>query len=78
MKNFLHKKGWGVDTNLDHVEPPTITLIKESPTGNSYEDYVKLKLRRDPTFSTSDLYEFTISLSDHGEPGEFILFVQIF
>ena len=26
--------------------------------------------------STSDLYEFGMSLFDHGDPGEFILFVR--
>ena len=46
------------------------------PTGNSDGDYVKLKLRRDPTSSTSDLYEFMMSLFDHCEPEEFLLFVR--
>ena len=46
------------------------------PTGNSDGDYVKLKLRRDPTSSILDLYEFRMSLFDHGEPEEFLLFVR--
>ena len=28
-KNILHKKGWGADTNPDHIDPPTITLVKK-------------------------------------------------
>ena len=48
------------------------------PTGNSYGDYVKLKLRRDPTSSILALYEFMMSLFDHGEPEEFLLFVRNF
>ena len=46
------------------------------PTVNSDGDYVKLKLRRDPTSSILDLYEFMMSLFDHGEPEEFLLFVR--
>ena len=67
MKKISHKKGWGMETNTAHVEPPKIPLIKETYTGKSYGDYVKLKLRRDPTSSTSDLYEFMMSLFDHGK-----------
>ena len=47
-------------------------------TGRSDGDYIKLKLRRDPTSSTSDLYEFRMSLFDHGKPEEFLLFVRNF
>ena len=52
MKNVLHKKGWYVDNNLSHVEPPTIPLVKETSTGKSNGDYVKLNLRIYPTSST--------------------------
>ena len=68
MKNVLHKKGWGIDTNPAHIEPPTIPLIKEMCTGKSYENHGKLKLRRDSTYSTLEFYEFSMSLFDHGEP----------
>ena len=61
-----------------HVEPPPITLIKEKHNGKSDKDFVKLKLRRDPTFSMSDLYEFKMSLFENGEPEEFLLFVRNF
>ena len=33
-----------------------ITLIKETYNGKSDKDSIKLKLRRDPTFSTFNLY----------------------
>ena len=36
---------------------------------------IKLKLRRDPTWPTLDLYEFKMSLFDNVEPEEFLLFV---
>ena len=58
-----------------HMEPPPITLIKENYDGKSDKDFVKLKLRRDPTSSTSDLYEFKMPLFDNGDPEEFLLFV---
>ena len=76
MKNVLHKKGWGEETNLAHVEPPPIPLVKETSTSKLDGDQYKLKLRRYPTYSTSDLYEFRISLSEHGKPGEFLFFLE--
>ena len=65
-----------MDTNPAHVEPPPIPLVKEMSTGKSNEDYVKLKLHRYPTSNTSDLYEFRISLFDHGDPEKFLLFIR--
>ena len=67
-----------MDTNPENLDPPPIPLVKEASTGNSDGDYVKLKLRRDPTSSTLELYEFRMSLFDHGVPEDFILFVQNF
>ena len=78
MKNILHKKVWGVDTNPFHVEPLPIMLIKENSTGNSDGYHVKLNLCRYPTSSTSYIYDFSMYLFEHGDPGEFLLFVQIF
>ena len=43
--------------------------------GKSDEDYVKLKIRRDPKSSMPDLYGFMISLFDHGDLEEFLLFI---
>ena len=78
MKIVLHKKVWGVDTNPGHVEPPLIPLVRETSTGKSDGDYVKLKLCRYPTSSTLDIYEFRMSLFKHGKPEELLLFLQIF
>ena len=61
-----------------HEEPPRISLIQETHDGKSDKDFVKLKLRRDPMSSTSDLYELQISLFDNGKPGEFLFFVRNF
>ena len=72
MKNVFHKKVWVTNDNQSHEEPPPIPLMKEITTGKSDGDYDKLKLRRDPTSSTLDLYEFRMSLFDHGDPDEVI------
>ena len=78
MKNVYHKKVWGADNNPAHVEPSFIPLVKETSTGKLDGYYVKLKLCRYPTSSTSDLYEFRMYLFDHGKLEEFILFVRNF
>ena len=78
MKKVFHKKGWGMETNTANLEPPLVPLIKEKSTGKSDGDYVKLKLHRNTTSSTSDLYDFRMSLFDHGKPEEFFSFVQNF
>ena len=54
-----------------HIYPPLIPLIREDNDGKSDKYFVKLKLRRDPTSSTSELYEVKISLFENGEPEEF-------
>ena len=68
MKNVLHEKGWNLGTNPAQVEPSLILLMKETYNGKSDEDFVKLKLIRDPTYSTSELYEFNMYFFDHGKP----------
>ena len=75
MKNVLHKKGWNPGTKPAHVELLLPLLMKETYNSNPDEYFVKLKLRRDPTSSMSDLYEFKMSLFDHGKPEEFLLFI---
>ena len=52
--------------------------MKETSTGKSDGDYVKLKLCRYPMSRMSDLYEFRMSLFDHGETEDFLLFVRNF
>ena len=54
-----------------HVEPPLTPLIKGKYDGTSDKYFVKLKLRRDPTSSTLDLYEFKMFLFENGEPEDF-------
>ena len=66
MNIFLHNPVLGTEINISHVELPLIPSIKETPTGKSNDDYVKLKLCGDPMSSTLDIYEFRISLFDHG------------
>ena len=67
-----------MDTNPAHVELPLILLIKETSTGKSDVDNVKLKIRRDPKSSTLHRYEFGVPLFDHGKPEQFLFFVQNF
>ena len=58
-----------------HVDPPTITLIKENNYGKSDKYVVKIKLRGYPTSPTLDLYEFKFSLLDKGKLEELVLLV---
>ena len=61
-----------------HVEPLPIPPIKSKLNNKSDKGFVKLKLRRDPTSATSDIYDFKMALFDNGHPDEFLLFVQNF
>ena len=61
-----------------HVIPPPIPLIKEKNDDKSDKYFMKLKLCRDSTLSTSDLFEFKMTLFDNGDPEEFLLFVRNF
>ena len=54
-----------------HVNTPNNPLMKENLDSKSAKYFVKLKLRRDPTSSTSDLYEFKIYLFDNGDLEDF-------
>ena len=78
MKMFSHKKGWNSGMTQALMVPPPIPLIKGTYDGQPDKDIVKLKLRRDPTSSTSDIYEFSMSLFENGDMEEFLLFVSNF
>ena len=62
MKNTSSNKRQTTGMNHPHIDPPQIQTIKEKHDGNSDKYSVKLKLRRYPTSSTSDLYDFKMSL----------------
>ena len=51
------------------ANPPNHRKIR----GQSEKYFVGLKLRRDPTSSTSDLYDFNMSLFDNGDPEDFFV-----
>ena len=72
----LHNKGWNSGTNTAHVEPPPTPLIKEACNGKSDKYFVKIKLCRYHISITSDLYEFKVSMFDHSETREFLLFIR--
>ena len=78
MKKQSHKKDLNLDTNPTHVEPMPIPIIKEMYYGKSDKYFIELKLCKDPISSTLDLYDFKMSLFDHGEPEEFLLFIHNF
>ena len=61
-----------------HVGPPPIFLIKSKNNDKSDKYFVKLKLHKYPTSSSSYLYEFKVDLFDNGDPEEFLLFVWNF
>ena len=66
MHNFSHKKKWNAGLLQLHVYPPPITRVKGKHDDKSEKDFVKMKLRRDPTSENSDLYEFKMSLFYNG------------
>ena len=66
MNNVSLKEGWYLEIPQVHVEPLTITLIKETYNGQSEKYLVKLIFFKDPTYSASDLCEFKISLFEYG------------
>ena len=55
MKKVYHKKTLIVGVVQVHVEPPPTPLIKIKYDDKLDKDYVKLKIRRDPTSTKSDL-----------------------
>ena len=58
MKKVFHKNNWDQGAVQLHVGPPLILLIKSNNSYKFDEDYVLVKLRRDPMLEKSDLYEF--------------------
>ena len=74
INNDSHKKGWNSGITQAHVEPPLITLTKVKYDGKSDKYFEKLKLRRVTTSSTSDLYNFILSLFKNGVPDKFLFF----
>ena len=67
MNNVSHKKGQNSGTNPAHVESLPISLMKGACNDKPEKYFVKLKFCGYPTFITLDLYEFKMSLFDHGE-----------
>ena len=74
-KNILHKNNWDAGVVHFHVEPPPTPLRKSKHSDKLENDFVKIKLRRDPRSERSNLYEFKIALFDNGDLEEFLLFI---
>ena len=53
------------------MEPLPASLIKWKYDGKSDKYFIKLKLYKVPMSSTSDFYEFKMSLFDNDDPEEF-------
>ena len=62
MKNVSHNNSCNLGITQVYVEITPIPLIKIKYDGKSDKYFVKLKLRRYPKSSMSDLYEFRMSL----------------
>ena len=55
------------------MDPPAIILIKSEHNDKSKSDFVKMKLRRDPTSENSDVYESIIALFYNGDQEAFFV-----
>ena len=60
------------------MEPPPIPLINSKHDDKLDKYFVKLKLHRDPTSATSDLYDFKMAFFNNDETEEFLLFISNF
>ena len=77
-KNVLHKKIWRTGAVKIQLEPSLILIIKQN-NDKKLETYsVKVKLRKDSTSETSNLYRFKMTMFDNGEPKELLLFERKF
>ena len=70
MQNVSHRTKWNAGLLYLHVEPLPITLIKGKHDDKSENEFVKMKLRRDPTSENSNLYEFKTALFYNGYRGD--------
>ena len=78
MRNVSSKKGWMIGMIQPHLDLPRILIIKEEHNGKSDKNSVKLELHIDQKISTSDPYEFKMTLFGSGNPEEFLLFIHNF
>ena len=78
MKNVSQKKNQNQGAVQVHLDPTLITWIKDNNDEKSDKYSAKIKLCRDPTPETLDLYDFKISLLGKGKLEEFLLFIQNF
>ena len=66
MKNVSTNKNWLLVNIQTHMEPPSITLIKnELEVNNSESDCIKVKLCRNPASAASDMYEYKVALFEN-------------
>ena len=68
MQNIYHKKKWNAGLVQLHMEPPPTPLIKIKHNDKSDNDFVNIKLRRDPMSEKADLFDFKMALSKNGDP----------
>ena len=73
MKKVCHKKKWNVGLLQLHVYPPHTPLTTSKHNDKSEKDFVKMKLRRDPTSENLDLYEFKMALLYNGYREDFFV-----
>ena len=71
MNIVSYKKNLNQGTVQVQVEPSPIPLVKSNNYEKLEKDCVKIELRRNPTSSKSDPYEFKMALFDNVDPEEF-------
>ena len=72
MQKVSHKNKWNAGLLQFHMEPPPTPLVKRKNNDKSENDFVKMKLRRDPTSEDLDLYEFKMALFYNGYQEDFL------
>ena len=61
MGKVSHNNIWRTGAVQIYVEPPPIPLIKSRIGLKTERDYVKIRLRRNPTSENLDIHEFKIA-----------------
>ena len=60
------------------IKPPPITLVKREPDEFNNYDIINIKMRRNPSDASSEMYELKIVTFDHKQPEELLQLVKNF
>ena len=68
----IGKNEWlNVDVQ-EHIEPPTIPVIKATDVKTQECNIINLKMRQDPASAASKTYELKVQTFENGKPEEFL------